>query len=373
MSFRKVIFWSHLVAGVAAGLVILMMSATGVLLTYERQMIASAEADRLHVPDRPHLALDDLIDRVAEYYDTDGALEFTNDPSSPARLFKGRQKQLVNPVTGAAFGAATTETERTLRTIRGIHRWFGLSGDSRATGKAITGIANLLFIFLAVSGAYLWLPPLFKKAAFKTRLMFRKSYVNSHARDYNWHHVFSVWMLVPIFVMATTATVFSYRWAHELVYAAYGEDPPQRGRSAPQVAQTTSAPTITLADAASLDERFETVQDEFENWRFIRVPMDAELLEPTVFEVDTGNGTQYGRKYDVTVSPTGTISRIHQPFYDRTPGSQARVIVRFLHTGEVLGVIGQTLAGLGSLAGIFLVYTGLALAYRRLIRPLFRK
>src|SRR5262245_2711687 len=36
--FRKVLFWSHLTVGVIGGLVILIMSVTGVLLTYERQI-----------------------------------------------------------------------------------------------------------------------------------------------------------------------------------------------------------------------------------------------------------------------------------------------------------------------------------------------
>ena len=40
--FRKILFWAHLSCGVAAGLIILLMSATGVLLTYERQMLDSA-------------------------------------------------------------------------------------------------------------------------------------------------------------------------------------------------------------------------------------------------------------------------------------------------------------------------------------------
>ena len=33
---RSVFFWSHLFAGVVAGLIILIMSVTGVLLAYER-------------------------------------------------------------------------------------------------------------------------------------------------------------------------------------------------------------------------------------------------------------------------------------------------------------------------------------------------
>ncbi|MBO0800857.1 MAG: PepSY domain-containing protein, partial [Blastocatellia bacterium] len=41
--FRKIIFWCHLPIGVTAGVVILIMSATGVLLTYEKQIIAWAD------------------------------------------------------------------------------------------------------------------------------------------------------------------------------------------------------------------------------------------------------------------------------------------------------------------------------------------
>ena len=38
MNLRKIIFWVHLVIGVGFGLIIIMMSLTGVLLTYEMQL-----------------------------------------------------------------------------------------------------------------------------------------------------------------------------------------------------------------------------------------------------------------------------------------------------------------------------------------------
>jgi uncharacterized iron-regulated membrane protein len=57
----------------------------------------------------------------------------------------------------------------------------------------------------------------------------------------------------------------------------------------------------------------------------------------------------------------------------QSPGQRARVWFRFAHTGEQYGIVGQTLAGLASLAACFLAYTGLALAWRRLITPLLRR
>ncbi|MCL4851103.1 MAG: PepSY domain-containing protein, partial [Bryobacteraceae bacterium] len=45
MRFRKVLFWLHLASGCVAGIVILIMSVTGTLLMYEKQMIAWADRE----------------------------------------------------------------------------------------------------------------------------------------------------------------------------------------------------------------------------------------------------------------------------------------------------------------------------------------
>src|SRR6187549_1910031 len=42
-SFRSILFWMHLACGAAAGIVILIMSVTGVALTYEKQMLEWAD------------------------------------------------------------------------------------------------------------------------------------------------------------------------------------------------------------------------------------------------------------------------------------------------------------------------------------------
>jgi sulfite reductase (NADPH) flavoprotein alpha-component len=54
-----------------------------------------------------------------------------------------------------------------------------------------------------------------------------------------------------------------------------------------------------------------------------------------------------------------------EPYSDANLGRKLRIWVRGLHTGEVLGFVGQTVAGLASLGGCFLVWTGFAMAWRR--------
>jgi uncharacterized iron-regulated membrane protein len=55
-----------------------------------------------------------------------------------------------------------------------------------------------------------------------------------------------------------------------------------------------------------------------------------------------------------------------ETFSSLSAGRRIRSVMRFAHTGEVLGLPGQTMAGLASAGALLLVWTGFALAWRRL-------
>jgi uncharacterized iron-regulated membrane protein len=67
---HKIIFWSHLLAGVIAGAVIFIMSATGAILMYEHQLVEYAERDvREVVPPgagAQRLSLDEMVAKARE-------------------------------------------------------------------------------------------------------------------------------------------------------------------------------------------------------------------------------------------------------------------------------------------------------------------
>ncbi len=48
-------------------------------------------------------------------------------------------------------------------------------------------------------------------------------------------------------------------------------------------------------------------------------------------------------------------------------------IIKIIFVNGINGIIGQTIAGLASLAACFLVYTGFTLSWRRLISPYLRR
>src|SRR5689334_2541919 len=63
--FRSVLFWCHLTVGLSVAVVVVIMSATGVALTYQKQMTAWADARGLDgAPPQPgaqRLPIDSLL------------------------------------------------------------------------------------------------------------------------------------------------------------------------------------------------------------------------------------------------------------------------------------------------------------------------
>lgn len=61
---------------------------------------------------------------------------------------------------------------------------------------------------------------------------------------------------------------------------------------------------------------------------------------------------------------TGAVVK-WEPFSGFSTGRKLRVAARWAHTGEIAGWPGQPIAGLASAGGTLLVWTGIALAWRR--------
>lgn len=123
----------------------------------------------------------------------------------------------------------------------------------------------------------------------------------------------------------------------------------------------------------SLDELFERAAAHVGDWKQITITLPREGAGTVSFAIDQGNGGQPHLRHNLSLDrATGAVAA-WEPFSNQSPGRQARSIIRFLHTGEALGIWGQTIAGLVSLTSLIMVWTGLALAWRRLVQPLLRK
>ncbi len=363
----------HLCAGIVASLVIIMMSATGVILTYERQLKEWADRNEYSIVEDggQRLSADELL-AAARSQDPEmriNTIAIHSRPDTPPMASQGRSgQQYLDPYTGKILGSGGTRLRGILGAIRGWHRWFDLTGDSRATGRAITGASNLLFLFLILSGIYLWLPPLWRWIVVRQRMLFNSRARTAKARDYNWHHVFGFWTAIPLFLIVLSALPISYTWARNSVYAIMGEEVPARGGSREEEPVLTEG-TVVLP----LQTFVEVAAAGSNDWRRIDVQVPARNAITVDVSIDEGTGGEPHKKRTLTFDRVSGSVVSTSVFGDRTPASMVLGYFRWVHTGEAHGLVGQTIAGIVSALAVLMAWTGLALSWRRLIQPILRR
>jgi len=370
--FRSVIFWLHLAAGVSAGLVILVMSATGAVLAFKPQILNRVEHDVRFVPpeDEERLPASRLIAaaRVRRPGAMPASLAIDRDPSAAAAVSFGRDATVyVNPYSGNILGEGSTTAQQFFRSVENWHRWLAVDGDNRRAARSMTGAANLLFLGLAVSGLFLWWPHKWLPQHMKAILLFRRT-STGRARDFNWHNVIGFWSAPVIIVMTVTGAVMSYPWANRLLYQIAGSPAPgDRGQAERAGGGSGGRGGGPPALPENLDAMLVRAEQQIPTWRTITMRLPERRNAPvSVTMTDSRSWNAFARSQLSLDAASGDVVR-WEPYDGTTRGQKWRGWVRFGHTGELGGVIGQTLTGVASFGGVVLVWTGLALALRRLV------
>jgi uncharacterized iron-regulated membrane protein len=390
MKLRSVLFWMHLACGVVAGVVIFIMSVTGALLTYQRQMTAWADMRgywREPSEGVKRLPADELLAKVTRAQPdlAPTTIVIRSAPGAPASLAAGPGRQVfVNPYSGAVLGEGNGQGMRDFfRTLVEWHRYVAMAGDSRATGRAITGASNLMFLFIVLSGLFLWWPRTWTSATLRNILWFRGG-LSSKARDFNWHNTIGFWSAIPLAIVVAGGVVISYPWATALVYQAYGEQPPAPGGGAAArgggpggraggPGERNGGPGADQRENAEipanvpLETLLAKAEGQMPDWKTISVALPSGNAPRVVLTLDAGDGGQPHKRATLMLNRrTGAVER-WEPYSSQSAGRRARTWLRFAHTGEVYGLAGQTVAGLVTAGGAVLVFTGLALALRRFL------
>jgi uncharacterized iron-regulated membrane protein len=379
MKLRTLLFWPHLIAGIVAGAIILVMSVTGVLLTYERQLIAWSNSDYRSQPPSPGARRMPVESVLASFVES-GAGDATNvtvgaDATDPVIVSAGQRTFYFDAYSGRALGEGRLGMRQFMSDMRAWHRWLAYEGEERVTARAVTGWSNVAFLFIVVSGLYLWFPRRWSWQHLRPIVLFTSG-ARGKARDFNWHNVIGAWCLVPLFIVVISAVPISFPWGNDFVYRAMGEEPPgrrgggaaeqgrgARGRAggAPREGGESRQP---LAGVAGLDRLLTRASQQEPDWQSIGVRLPESPRAPLAFAIDRGDGGQPQLRSTLTLDRDGAAVS-YEDFSTQSPARQMRSIMRFAHTGEVLGLPGQTIAGIATAGSVVLVWTGIALALRR--------
>ena len=389
---RKIIFWSHLVIGVTAGLVIAVVSFTGAALAFEKETIAWAERDVRLIPEpaayavplpltevlaRAHAAQPDL--RVAN-------LTVSIDPRDAIALGTPRNTTVyANPFTGDLREGQAERTRTFMGTMRRWHTRLVATPGPGNWGVALVSAANVAFLLLTVSGLCLWWPRRWQWQALRPSWWFVRD-ARGRARDWNWHNVFGFWSLPVLFVLTATGVVLSYSSVNDFVFRLTGDTPPSAARPAqnptkpkPPETSTPSENARAASVALTPDALIKVAQTRLPDWEKITLRFNPPLraagagataqtrpaqATSTLIVVEKNPWPPFST-VTLTVDNKGEIRGV-ETFAQTRPGMRARRWIRLLHSGEALGWPGQLVSGISCLAGCVLVWTGISLALRRL-------
>jgi uncharacterized iron-regulated membrane protein len=360
------------VIGCTAGLVILTMCVTGVLLAFERQINDAADRSSRApvVVTGARLPIDSVVAQTAQPGGAPSAITVFAESDAPIALAYGRERLVyADPYSGKILGEGAKGSRSFFAFVERIHRTLGSPFQSRSFGHALTGACNLAFFGLLLSGAYLWLPKKWTAQYLKPSMLFRIG-LSGRAKHWNRHNVAAAWCVVPLFFIILSGVIMSYPWANNLLYRLAGSEPPPARPE--ERSPGRRAHRQDNAPRASFEDLFAKAKEQSAAWRSIslRVANEAPVA---VFTIDEGNGGQPNKRSQLTLDARTGQVRKWEPFGSLSLGRRLRSWARFLHTGEAGGLLGQIIATLATLGGVLLVWTGFAMALLRLRKRIARQ
>ncbi len=362
---RRILFWTHLGAGVVLSFLILFFSVTGALLAYERQILNAVDQRSFQFGAHGSAVRMRLAVLIAAVPGVPESVTIHPGETAPAEVqTTNRELFLVDRYSGTVQGPASPRLRAFFAEVTALHRWFGLSSAQHATAMAIKGAAALVFLLLLVTGPFLWIPKRWTLNAVRGGVVPRFD-TQGRARNYNWHKVTGFWIGLPLAILVLTGVVMAYSWANALLFRVAGSPMPVRpGNGAGSRGREGGAP---LRVPPQLDEAFAQATKGIGDWQSasLRLPAARNGLN---FSIDRSKGGHPEKREMIIVDGASLRVLRREPFALQSRGQQWRAWVRFLHTGEAGGWLGESVALASASGAIVLALTGLGLSYDRLRR-----
>jgi sulfite reductase (NADPH) flavoprotein alpha-component len=376
-NLRSVLLQAHSIVGLAVSLVLAVIGLTGATMSFEDEILDALNAKIMHVASGGAALL--TPDALVAALQTAGVpgkvagLTLSSDPSKAVHVRFGRDNGVrpasvyVDPVDGHVLGRASAE--EFFATVRQVHRWLLIPGDSKGWGREITGIAVLGLLVLLVSGMVLRWPRRVRsiKAWLKPNWSMR-----GRGFQYSLHSVVGTWVLPVYLVIAITGLWYSFDWYRDgATWLLSSRAPAVAGMAAKQPRAARVAGAATDGGPLTLDRAWSAfLQEQGSRYE------TAQLLLPTggatvmrIRSIPHG-ASREGQRDELRIDVvTGKVMSA-SIYADKATGDKVLSSVLDIHRGIVFGWPGRILFMLAaSLMPLFTV-TGFLLYFsRRKLRP----
>jgi sulfite reductase (NADPH) flavoprotein alpha-component len=365
----------HSIAGLVLALLLCLIALTGTIMSFEDEILDHLNAGIIQVAPRtaPALSPDELVARlktVPEAGKVTGIM-LSSDPSVAVHVRFARDEQgarpssfYVDPYDGHVLGVPYAEDF--FATVRRLHRWLLIPGDSRGWGRQITGIAALGLIVMLISGLVLRWP----RRAGSVKMWLKPNLgLSGRGLHRSLHAVIGTWVLPIYLVMTLTGLWYSFDWYKDGVVWLLSR--PHVAAAKMQPKQPRAPGRAEPAQAVGFDRAWATLQQE-ERGGFARAQLLLQAGPGAVMRIRSWpkDSTLESMRDEFRIDAiTGQVISAER-YADKTLGEKAIAGVLDIHRGAVLGWPGKLAFMLAAaLMPLFAVTGVLLYLSRRKLRP----
>ena len=378
MTVRKLFKKLHLWLSLPFGLIIMTTCLTGALLVFEKEITELVRHDSYTIPVRKtqSLSLQSLLERVAR--ETPDSVQITSVtiPSDFRRAYTvglskpRRAGVLVDPYTGKIVGQSGRLPFFT--TVRELHRWLldSMKPDSEGIfwGRVIVGTSTLLFVFILLTGLFLWWPKKLKGIGKRLKISLRQGRQRLFT---DLHTVGGVYVFVLLLAMAMTGLTWSFEWYRTGFYKVFGAEMAEGGKGdkgdkGPKKDKSKDAPREEGAEQAKLPASYIYWEEVVE---YVREVSEADYPEITVKDGEVevplaGLGNSRAADSFRFDKKTGQVTE-YKAYREAKRDKKLRGWIYSIHTGAWGGLFTRICYVLAALFGASLPLTGYYIFYQR--------
>lgn len=375
-TIKAALFQAHSIAGLVLALLFSLIALTGVIMSFEDEIVDHLNASIMQVAPRttPALLPDELVARLKVVPDAGkvAAITLSSDPSAAVHVRFARDEQgarpsslYLDPYDGHVLGVPRGEDF--FATVRRLHRWLLIPGDAKGWGRQITGVAALSLIVMLISGLVLRWP----RRASSVKMWLRPNLgLSGRGLHRSLHAVIGTWVLPIYLVMALTGLWYSFDWYKDGVVWLLSR--PHVAAAKMQPKQSRPPGRLEPAQPVGFDRAWSALRHE-ESRGFARAQLTLPAGPGTVMRIRSwpkDSALESMRDEFRIDAVTGQVVSAER-YADKTLGEKTIASVLDIHRGAVLGwpgklafMIAAALMPLFAITGVLLY-----LSRRKLRRP----
>ena len=358
--YKNIWFKLHLILGLSAGFILLIVGFTGSMLSFEKEILSAINQDtyKVTVFDQAKLSTKELLEKFQEQKPQSKIngitiSSFEDDSVSINVAGEGQNARkgvtyYVNPYTAEIL--PELKGVSFFKNVENIHRRLLLDDF----GKQVVALCVVSLLVLIFSGIYIYFPRLKKSFLQSLKLNFQ-----SKGRFFlaNLHSAIGMWVIPFYLVFCLTGLYWSYDFVSNGLHTITGVEKPKKPQMQGFLGEKISFDDISLA----VDTFKNLVENKYSS-ATLRFPQKGSVYSFDYLAVDVPHERAKNKiEFDIK---TNQVSK-HEKYEDKTLTQKLMGSILPLHTGEYFGVVGQTLMFLASLMMPLFAITGLMLYVKR--------